>query len=93
MTEEEARQIAIRAGALRPQGFAEGAAANWMQAQGHQSWANCARAQSRLAEWTRLVMEGKSLPTTQSTGCLLVLVGLAVALTVGVWVARASGLV
>ena len=47
----ECQQEAIRAGALDPQGLAEGLAANWLSAQG-QSWADGAKARGRLQQWT-----------------------------------------
>ena len=55
---EECRNAAIRAGALSPQGFKEGAAANWLDAQG-QSFANSPLAQSRLEAWIKECMKRK----------------------------------
>ena len=54
---QECERKAIAAGALKPQGMGERAAAGVMAANG-QSWANSARAQARLREWTERCMSG-----------------------------------
>jgi hypothetical protein len=57
-TWEEARAAAIAAGALRPQGFAEGVAANLNSYQNYRNWSETPRAQARLEAWTRAIMDG-----------------------------------
>jgi hypothetical protein len=55
---DECRRAAIAAGALEPQGFMEGVAANWMSYNG-QWFAHTALAQSRLEAWIRECMRRK----------------------------------
>ncbi len=59
MTYEEAQQIAIDAGALKPHGFRENIAAG-VAANNDLSfrWSATPRAQSRLSAWTEAVLNG-----------------------------------
>jgi hypothetical protein len=59
MTYEEAQQIAIDAGALKPQGMAENTAAG-ISANRDWSfrWENTPRAQGRLEAWTNAILQG-----------------------------------
>jgi hypothetical protein len=56
---EECRQAAIRAGALRPQGFKEEVLAGWLGYYQGQSFENTPLAQGRLNAWTDECMRGK----------------------------------
>lgn len=58
MTYEEARTKAIAAGALAPQGFKEGIAANLLSYYEGRSFATTPRAQSRLEAWTNAILNG-----------------------------------
>jgi hypothetical protein len=59
MTYEQARQAAIDAGALEPQGFGEGMAYNWEKNKDWWfQWANTPRAQGRLEAWTNAILNG-----------------------------------
>ena len=59
MTQEEARQAAIDAGALEPQGFAENIAFNVEQNKDWAfRWADTPKAQGRLEAWTNAILNG-----------------------------------
>jgi len=55
---QECHDAAIRAGALQPQGFKEGLAANWLSSQG-QSFAATPLAQNRLRAWIEACLKRK----------------------------------
>lgn len=58
LTWEEARDKAIKAGALEPQGFAEGGKANWEKSKDWSfKWANTPTAQNRLKACTNQILE------------------------------------
>ncbi len=63
------QQMAIDAGALLPQTVQERTAAGVMAYNG-QRWADTPVARQRLAQWTQMAREGKTLPTG-GTGCLI----------------------
>ena len=58
MTDDEARELAVKKGALKPQGMLEGVvsgilAANW------QRFSKTPRAQGRLDSWTQQILNGQ----------------------------------
>lgn len=59
MTEDEARQEAIRLGALEPQGLLESTSANFMGNARGQRWEDTQLAQRRLELWTQALLNGK----------------------------------
>jgi hypothetical protein len=59
MTEDEAREEAIRLGALKPQGFFEGMSATWMGNTGGGRWEDTPLAQTRLKLWTEAILNGE----------------------------------
>jgi hypothetical protein len=59
MTREEAREAAIRAGALEPQGMGEQVACNLKKSENWWfDWSTTPRAQGRLEAWTNAVLAG-----------------------------------
>ena len=59
MTEEEAKQAAINAGALEPQGMAERMACGFQKNEDWSfQWADTDRAKGRLTAWTNAVLNG-----------------------------------
>jgi hypothetical protein len=60
MTEDEAREQAIKLGALQPQGFWESMSANWIGNNDNRTWASTDRAQKRLELWTIAILEGRN---------------------------------
>jgi hypothetical protein len=59
MTYEEARALAIQAGALEPQGFGENVACNLKKSENWSfQWSQTPRAQARLAAWTDAILNG-----------------------------------
>ncbi len=59
MTEDEARDQAIRLGALQPQGFFETLSENFMGNTGGRRWQDTPLAQRRLKLWTEAILNGK----------------------------------
>ena len=61
MTYEEAQQLAIAAGALKPHGLMENMAANWSSSQNWSfNYGNTVRARGRLEAWTAAILNGVS---------------------------------
>ena len=58
MTYEEAEQIAIARGALKPQTIGERMAAGFNAYNNRGAFANTPRAQSRLQAWTQFILDG-----------------------------------
>jgi hypothetical protein len=59
MTEDDAREAAIRAGALEPQGVVEQMACNFQQSNDWSfRWSDTARARARLEAWTNAILNG-----------------------------------
>ena len=58
MTYQEAQDLAITAGALKPKGILENIAAAIMLNQGRH-WSDTERAKHRLEDWTQIILTGR----------------------------------